>query len=280
VTGKQTFGLVGHKIGYSKSPDIFSSIFRHSQIDGEFRLFDLTPEAFEGQFRRLLGDSLTGLAVTIPYKQRVMAYLDELDPVAKLLGAVNSISIRNGRTIGFNTDAFGFSLPLRPHAALLNQGSAIIFGSGGGARAAICSLRTDYNLLKFLVVGRSSHKLAQFREAMTECLGNATIDLCLAENTAKIIESSYDVVVNCTPLGGWNAPNASPLPEGFRWRKGKVYYDLNYNSGNVLVDEAVREGLSSIDGSGMLVGQAIRSWHLWTGLQAEFDPVYADVFAQ
>jgi len=280
VTGKLTFGLVGHNIGYSKSPDIFNSIFRHTQIDGEFRLFDFPPEEFEEQFRRLLEGGLTGLAVTIPYKQRVIAYLNEIDPVATALGAVNSISIREGHTSGFNTDSDGFSLPLRPHAALLNHGSAIVFGSGGGARAAVYSLRTDFNLSKFLVVGRSKQNLGGFSESMAECLGDVSIDLCLADNTAKINESAYDIIVNCTPLGGWNAPNGSPLPDRFRWRKGKVYYDLNYNRGNVLVDEAVREGLSSIDGSAMLVGQAIRSWHFWTGLQAEFDMIYADVFAQ
>ena len=87
-----------------------------------------------------------------------------------------------------------------------------------------------------------------------------------------------DIIVNCTPAGGWNQPDGSPLPESFSWPAGRIYYDLNYNQGNKVLIEARSAGLRCIDGSSMLVGQALQSYYLWTGHRVAFDAVYKDVF--
>ncbi len=280
MTKKFTYGLVGHHIGYSKSPDIFRSIFQRTQVDAEFRLIDLPPEEFAGRFPALLTGDFNGLAVTIPYKKQVIEFLNELDPIASVLRAVNSITIKDGWTSGYNTDCFGFSLPLKDHADKLKQGTALIFGSGGGAKAAVYSLRTEFRVSRFLVVGRSKENLTRFKSELEQSMDIGKIEIAASSETDRVLSLDYDLVVNCTPLGGPNAPKSSPLPDNFRWREGKIYYDLNYNKGNVLVDEARRQGLFSIEGSAMLVGQAIRSWHLWTGLHVDFDLIYADLFAR
>ena len=280
MTRKFTFGLVGHKISYSRSRDIFASIFKHTNTHGDFDLHDIPPDDFPTRFQQLLKSGIDGLSVTTPYKKRVIEYLNLIDPVAEALEAVNSIAIREGKTHGYNTDSFGFSLQLAKHREMLKQGTAIILGCGGAAKAAVHSLYTDYQVSRFLIVGRTGPSLEDFRDSLTRHMSKLALDLCLTSRFDKTDASAYDIVVNCTPLGGWNEPERSPIPRSFQWRPGKIYYDLNYNRGNVIVDQAASHGLFSIDGSAMLVGQAIRSWNLWTGLSAKLETVYDDVFTK
>ncbi len=88
----------------------------------------------------------------------------------------------------------------------------------------------------------------------------------------------WDIVVNCTPMGGWNHPTESPLPGWFDWSSSRLYYDLNYNGDNHLVAAARASGVETIDGSAMLVAQALQSFYIWTGRKLTFEPVYAEVF--
>jgi shikimate dehydrogenase len=94
----------------------------------------------------------------------------------------------------------------------------------------------------------------------------------------SVMDDQPDIVVNCTPVGGWNSPESSPFAIGFNWPQGKIYSDLNYNTDNQLVAAARSAGMIAIDGSMMLVGQAIRSFNIWTGEDVDFDNVYRRVF--
>jgi shikimate dehydrogenase len=274
------FGLIGHRVSYSKSGDVFRAIFSHIGKEGAFDIFDVAPGDFQAQLVELVKDGVQGLSVTIPYKQAVMEYLQETDTIARALEAVNSVSIDSGALCGFNTDCYGFSLPLGKYGEKLKHGTALILGCGGAARAAVYSLYTDYELRRFTVLGRKGLKLTEFRRSLERHLHQAKITP-VVEQEARSRDwerASYDIVVNGTPLGGWNYPNEHPLPKELRWRAGKIYYDINYNEGNNVVKSARDAGLIVIDGSAMLVGQALRSFDIWTGETVPFGPVYERVF--
>jgi len=276
------FGLIGYRVSYSKSKDVFRAIFSFKGKEGTFDVFDVAPGNFHGCLDSLSINDIKGLSVTIPYKQAVIQYLHEVDTIAKALEAVNSIAINSGRLCGFNTDCYGFSLPLRKCGEWLKRGSALIMGCGGAAKAAVYSLYTDFEVRRFTVVGRKKDKLAQFSQSL-QChlpLLSVTTVIDREASSRNWKGEIFDIIVNCTPLGGWNHPDECPLPEGLSWQVGKLYYDVNYNLGNKLVKRAEEAGLEAVDGSAMLVGQALRSFSIWTGETVPFEPIYDEVFGR
>ncbi len=271
------FGLIGSNIGYSRSPAVFEAIFAVDGVTGSFDLHDIPPDEFDSRFSRLLQSDGMGLSVTIPYKQRVIDMLDELDPAAEALNAVNSIAI--GKPLrGFNTDVYGFALPLAPFAAELRDSRALIIGCGGGARAAAFALAEDYAVSEIVLLGRSVDSLTQCRHELQAAVPDARVTASLASEFKNHRDEGFAITVNATPLGGWNHPDKSPLPPGFDWSHTAIYYDLNYNDDNPIVQSAQSSGITAFDGSRMLVGQAVRSYGLWTGRAVAFDAVYGRVF--
>jgi len=280
MTNTYRCGLIGHQISYSLSKDVFQAIFSIKGIDGSFEVFDIPPPNFHGRFIQLTKDGLQGLSVTIPYKNLAMQHLHDVDAVARALGAVNSISNDSGKLYGFNTDCFGFCLPLRKYSDRLKHGTALILGCGGAAKAVVYSLYTDFEVREFTVWGRTEAKLMEFKLSLEKQIPHISITLVRegAHYRRQWRDEHYGIIVNCTPLGGCNYPDESPLPDQFDWSHGKLYYDLNYNAGNKLIHKAGEDGLVAIDGSMMLVGQAVRSFSIWTGETVPFEPVYEKVF--
>jgi len=264
------FGLLGHNIGYSKSREIFRAAFEISELSGTFDFFDLSPRRFDEGFEEIVRKRFDGLSVTIPFKRRVLEHLDDVHPVASALEAVNST--------GFNTDCYGFSLPLRSYSDRLKHGHALILGCGGGARAAAYALYTDHEVRRFTIMGRTKVRLKRCRQSLSAHLNNAVIETLHIDESHFEHPETYDIVVNCTPLGGPNLPEASVLPESLAWSRGRLYYDLNYNPDNSAITAARAAGLPTIDGSAMLTGQALRSLEIWTGETVAFDAVHEAVF--
>ncbi len=278
MTQHYHFGLVGHNVAYSKSSEIFQAVFHQLQVEGQYELFDIEPDQFPARFKTLAVSDIQGLSVTIPYKRQVIPYLNDLDPVAKALEAVNSIHCDGNRCCGFNTDCYGFSLPLRPYLERLKSGRALILGCGGGARAVVYALYTDYQIKGCTVVSRDSDRLREFKRSMGKQLPNIEITTRRLGTSKPPVLSAWDIVVNCTPLGGFNHPDESPLPAWLDWSAVRIYYDLGYNEDNRLVATARAAGLIAIDGSAMLVGQALQSFYIWTGRKLDFEPIYKVVF--
>ena len=273
------FGLIGQNISYSKSADIFKAILKLKGLKGSFENFDLDSEnGFDEKFKTLMMREICGLSVTIPHKKRVIPLLNDISAVAEALEAVNSISVESGILHGHNTDIFGFSLPLKPLSERLKHGRAMILGCGGSARAVVYSLYTDYEISEFSVIGRSSDKLQQFKASMKEILKNSHVGTATIAECSDELTKEFSIVVNCTPLGGWNYRATLPFPENFNWGNTRIYYDLNYNHGNIAVRQALENNVQAFDGSQMLVGQAVRSFDIWTGQTVDFDAVYDNVF--
>ena len=239
----KVYGLVGKTLQHSFSADFFSDYFVTENIVAKYQNFELA--AIE-DIQSVFDLKPAGLNVTIPYKESVIPFLDELDPIAEKIGAVNTIVFDGDKKIGYNTDAFGFKQAIKPF--LNNQHErALIFGTGGAAKAVASVLKeigVDVIFISRDPLGKNKH--FNYSEVNLQML-----------NACKLM-------VNCTPVGTF--PNSSdylPLPyEGIG--KDHLVIDLIYNPiKSMFLQKAENQGATIMNGEGMLKAQAMKSWSLW-----------------
>lgn len=235
------YGIIGYPLSHSFSPGYFREKFRQLGIDATYDAFPLA--AITGLPALLEQHAgLQGLNVTIPYKQSVMAYLDELDATAEAVGAVNCIRIRDGKLKGFNTDTIGFANSLKP---LLGKehNHALILGTGGAAKAVVYALQQLG--ITYKLVSRTGG------------------DLRYEDLNRELIES-HQLIINTTPLGMYPAVDQAPdLPYSLLG-PGHLLYDLVYNPEETLfLQRGKAQGAVIKNGYDMLIGQAEAGWAIW-----------------
>ncbi len=240
----KTFGLIGKNIEYSFSRNFFNKKFENENIDAIYKNFDIQSVSdFPDIIKQ--NPSISGLNVTIPYKETIMAFLDEIDEIAKKIGAVNTIKITDsGKLIGFNTDFFGFSEALKIHLKPHHK-KALILGTGGASKAiafALKELDIDYTY-----VSRRKHKN----------------NLSYAEINKEILQDNL-LIINCTPLGTFpNIEEFPSIPSQF-FNKKHLVFDLIYNPPHTkLLKLALVQGAEITNGLHMLELQAEKAWEIW-----------------
>lgn len=262
-------GLIGYPLGHSLSPRIHSAAFRACGLVGDYSLFPIRPNDKQGLkdlLARICSGEITGLNVTIPHKQTVIPFLDELTETAGAIGAVNTIYLRKNKLMGDNTDVPGFLAHLKEflttgrHGDSLDKNS-LVLGAGGSARAVVYALLKDgWNVI---LAARRIEQAQQLADSFPD------YELCLTENTLSNTElSNVTLIVNTTPLGMSPNTDHSPWPGNYPFPQHAAIYDLVYNPGETtLVRDARSKGLSAITGLGMLIEQAALAFELWTGKQ-------------
>ncbi|MAU15534.1 MAG: shikimate dehydrogenase [Muricauda sp.] len=237
------YGLLGKNISYSFSQGYFTQKFKHLGLsDHSYENFDIQNIA---ELENVLAqDHLKGLNVTIPYKQDVIPYLDELDPTAEQIGAVNTIQFTESGLKGFNTDAYGFQKSLEPHLKTHHK-NALVLGTGGASKA-ICFV-LDQMEIKNTYVSRSKKE------------GQYTYE----ELDKDIIEKNT-LIINCTPLGTFpNVKDKPALPYQYIGPE-HLLFDLTYNpEKTAFLATGEANGASICNGSKMLEYQAEKSWEIW-----------------
>ncbi len=240
------FGLIGFPLGHSFSKKYFTEKFTREGIQG--CQFELYPIARIQEFPQLFDreSSLEGLAVTIPYKEQVIPYLDGLDPACAQIGAVNCIRIRDGKKIGFNTDYLGFKQSLRFWLGT-EIPNALVLGTGGASKAVQQALR-DLGV-SFRIVSRSQ-KEGQLTYA----------DL---KDQPEWL-ASHSLIINTTPLGTYPQVEDMPNIPLEQLHAGHRIYDLVYNpSITRLMQECIARGGTAKNGQDMLELQAEAAWDIW-----------------
>lgn len=260
-------GLTGHPLGHSLSPKIHAAALSACGFTGGYSLFPIYPDdkpALAALLNRLRAGEIHGLNVTIPHKQTVIPLLDGLTETAQAIGAVNTISLRNGQLIGDNTDAAGFLADLNRlldtrYSKFENRSSAIVLGAGGSARAvvyALCNAGWQVTI--------AARRLDQAK-TLAESLKIACSQV---EGVALNAAGGWrgDLLVNTTPQG--MTPNTAVTPWELPFPENASVYDLVYNPRETrLVREARAAGLPATTGLGMLIEQAALAFEIWTGCQ-------------
>ena len=244
---RKLYGLIGKDISYSFSRTYFNEKFQHLRLnDCRYVNFDLPSiEDFDTIVAPNL-DRIAGLNVTIPYKEKIMSFLDEIDPEAEKIGAVNTIKIYpDGRLKGYNTDVFGFENSLMQKLSPEHK-SALVLGTGGASKAVAF-------VLEKLGI---SYRFVSRRESGTNVLTYKDLD--------KSVIDSYQVIVNSTPLGTFpNIETKPDLPYEYLG-SSHLLFDLIYNPAKTaFLLEGEKRGAKILNGSKMLEMQADRAWVLW-----------------
>jgi shikimate dehydrogenase len=238
----KTYGLIGKSLGHSFSPGFFKSFFEDNGIDACYTLIEL--DAI-GRVKPILDEAYHGLNVTIPYKEEIIPFLDELSPEAKAIEAVNTIVFSEGKAIGFNTDAFGFQQSIKPFLTFEHE-RALLLGTGGSSKAVGYVLRNLGIQVNFL--SRNEPGGQQFSY----------------EHVNEAMLSACKLIVNCTPVGMFPAIDACPLPSFQGIGPSHLVVDLIYNpEETLLLKEAKSRGAATLNGLPMLKAQALKSWELW-----------------
>lgn len=262
-----SLGLIGYPLAHSLSPKIHAAALEACGLHGGYSLFPIPPNDPQGLkdiLARLRSGELHGLNVTIPHKQAVIEFLDELAPTAQAIGAVNTIYIRDNKLIGDNTDAAGFLSDLRrflseDQSSIVNRQLSLVMGAGGSARAVVHALLNEgWNVtLAARRLEQAQQLAAEFTNYQLPITNLPTFDLR---------PSTFDLIVNATPLGMTPNAEVSPLPKNTTLSPSTIVYDLVYNPRETkLVREAKAQGCRATTGLGMLIEQAALSFEIWTG---------------
>jgi len=244
---EKKFGLIGSTVSHSFSKSYFDEkFFREGLRDYHY---DLYPLGKVDELKKLLEENpeLTGLNVTVPYKEQVLKFLSEIDSEAKKIGAVNVIKIQNGKLKGFNTDSDAFYETLERWFPKIENAQALVLGTGGSSKAVQQALRKL--AIPFKVVSRDKGK------------GDYTYEE-LEKNNKVFAESA--LIINTTPLGMSPETNAVP-PISFEFLNSSHYvYDLIYNPARTLfLQKAEMRGATIKNGLEMLHIQAEKAWAIW-----------------
>lgn len=235
------YGIIGYPLTHSFSPGYFREKFKTLGIEDTYDAFPI--EHIE-KLKELLSahTTLTGLNVTIPYKQSVMAYLDELDATAEAVGAVNCIRIREGKLKGFNTDTIGFADTLKP-LLTKDHTHALVLGTGGASKAVTYALKQLG--IRYKRVSRTGGDL-QYQDINEDLI------------------AGHKLIINTTPLGMY--PDVETAPELHYPSLGPEHllYDLVYNPAETLfLKKGKQYGAATKNGYAMLIAQAEAGWAIW-----------------
>jgi shikimate dehydrogenase len=261
--GTALCGILLHPSSHTRSPAMHDAAFQALGVDAAYLAFDVPPAALAAAVAGLRALGARQFAVSIPHKQSVIALLDSVDETARRIGAVNTVTLRDGLLVGTNSDWIGAVRALERETALAGK-RAVVLGAGGTARAAVFGLRERG--ARVAILNRSAERAASLaRELGADSAGGL----------GDLADTPHDVLVNTTSVG--LRSDASPVAAA-ALREGSVVLDAVYDPERTrLLRDAETRGARIVTGKWMLVHQAAAQLELWTGKKAPID-LMADAF--
>jgi len=256
------YGIIGCPVEHSLSPLIQNAAFDALKIDARYLAFSVKPEQIPQAIAGIRSLNIHGVNVTVPHKSSVISFLDEISPLAQLIGAVNTIKNVRGRLIGTNTDVSGFVRSLETLNFSPKHKSIALLGAGGSARAVLTGL-ADAAASNIFIHNRSFRRA----ESLVTEFSQKFPDTQLKSVSVKtILETPFDLLVNTTTVG--METDASPLDLS-QCRKIKHLADLIYSPPQTrLIKQAEELGIPAINGMGMLLYQGCDAFTFWTAQPA------------
>ena len=265
----QVCAVIGDPVAHSLSPAIHNAAFQERGLDFVYVGYRVDPKDVDKAIAGVRGFGMRGLSVTIPHKVAVMELLDEIDPVARGIGALNTVvREEDGRLLGYNTDASGALAALRAAGTPLEGSRVVLVGSGGAARAIAFALVSEAKIAG-LTITDIDKKLLEGLAADLSALGKAPIDTALSEDAtyARLVPDAQ-VLINASPLGMSPKTDATPV-DAAHLHAGLTVFDVVYNPLRTrLLQEAHSAGCRTVPGAEMFIQQAVAQFELWTGVDA------------
>ena len=266
-------GLIGHPVEHSFSPPMHNAAFEELGMDWAYVAFDVDPNNLKSAIDGAKSLNIKGFNVTIPHKINVMDYLDEIDEVASLIGAVNTIDFSNMK--GYNTDGIGAVKAIGEVTSIKN--SNVVVAGAGGASRAISFYIVKYGADSLTILNRNIQKA---QDLAGDVEGSDLIDEVGADSISNI--NSYlddaDILIDTTPLGMHPHIDDEPVAIANNMHEDLTVFDAVYNPNEtVLLKEAIKAGAKPVYGIKMLLYQGAESFEIWTGKKAPVDVMEEDL---
>jgi shikimate dehydrogenase len=267
------FAVIGHPIRHSLSPLMHNTAFKLLGLDCNYEMLDIEPASLKDAIEQFRGQSWGGFNVTIPHKEAIMPFLDEIVPEARAVGAVNTVVNRNNKLVGYNTDVIGVERSLLPDREKIEGKTCTILGSGGVARSAAYVLISN---IKPKVINFSA-LFPEQAHALIKSIGSNNVQFNVIHCTDTALETAIKesiLIVNATDVGMFPRIQNSPLPDK-RWLSSKhIIFDLIYRPLTTrLQSDAKAAGAKTIDGLGMFIHQGAAAFKLWTEKDMPLDQI-------
>lgn len=282
ITGHTgVLAIIGSPVGHSGSPAMYNYSFQKLGLDYAYVAFDVKAEETADAIAAMRTLKLRGCNVTMPCKNAVVPYLDELSPEARLIGAVNTIVNEDGRLIGYNTDGGGFVRNLKAHGVTVAGKKMIITGNGGAATAIQVQCALD-GAKEIVIFVRTPAKAEETAEKIRTEVPDCTVLVCDLADTKRMTKEMQDtdIFVNATSVGMKPNDSESVVKDLAAFQPGMVVADAVYNPLETkLLSDAATAGCTCIDGKGMLLWQGVLAFHLYTGLDMPVEDVKREFFS-
>jgi shikimate dehydrogenase len=252
----ELYGVIGNPVRHSLSPIMHNAAFSHKGMNAVYLAFE--SDDIEGAVKGMRALGIKGMSVTIPHKESVIPFLDQIDPLAKEIGAVNTIVNNNGILTGYNTDATG-ALRALSDVIQVNGKRCVILGAGGAARAIGYILKK--NMVDLMIANRSAER----GKDLCRSLDASFIKL------EEVLDVDVDILINTTSVGMSPDTEFSPVSEDV-FKPGMTVMDIIYNPRTTkLLHLASQKGCHIVDGLNMFIYQGAEQFRLWTGQEAPVD---------
>ena len=260
-------GLIGHPVEHSFSPPMHNAAFQKLGMDWAYVAFDVNPNDLPSAIEGAKSLNIKGFNVTIPHKIEVMQQLNDLDEVAGLIGAVNTIDFKNLK--GYNTDGIGAVRAIEEVSSIENK-NVVVAGAGGASRA-ISFYLAKFGASSITILNRNVNRAQNLADDVlkSDLIGDVGSDSISEIN--KYL-SNADILVDTTPLGMDPHIDDAPIARAEDMHDNLVVFDAVYNPHEtVLIKEAIKAGAKSVYGIKMLLYQGAESFKIWTGRDAPID---------
>lgn len=266
INGKtKVMGLLGYPVEHSLSPAMHNTAFEKLGLDCCYVTFSVKPEFLRDAVKSIKALNLAGVNVTVPHKEKVIPFLDEVDKEASFIGAVNTIVNDNGRLTGYNTDGRGFMRSLSEARISVSRKKVLIVGAGGASRAIGYYLCQSAS--KLFLYDIDKKKAKKLISDLNKIRGNVSFFSSQPSALSPQLED-IDIIINATPLG---LKKNDPLPVDVNLLKSKhVVCDLIYKK-TPFLEKASKKGCKTLNGLGMLLWQGVFAFELWTGKKPPVD---------
>ena len=265
ISGRtQVVGIIGDPVAHSFSPAMHNAAFRALKLDFVYAAFPVRPMGLRAALAGIRALGIAGVNVTVPHKERVIAFLDSVSDMGRRVGAVNTVVNRGGHLHGENTDVVGFLRALRDVKFRLRGARVLVVGAGGVARAVLMAL-ADGAAASVIVANRTPRRAQQLAAAVDTKRLRVTVSTLAVLQEPDVL-APLDLVVNATSLGlhGEKFPPLAYLASQPRC----LFFDLIYGGHTDFQAGALHAGRPTLDGSSMLLHQGAAAFTLWTGRRA------------
>ncbi len=260
-------GLIGCPIEHSLSPKLHNAIYQKYGIDCVYLAFKTEKEKLEEVINAFKTLSFAGFNVTVPHKQSVLPFLDDLDKEAAVIGAVNTVKIENGRLKGFNTDGWGFIESLKNRGYNVSGMDVLVLGAGGSARS-ICAYLAKEGASSIYVLNRTESNAEELVAHIRKNYSGIFINTVQRTDVKLIMPG---IIINTTSVGMWPDTSDSPLVN-YSFSPNQLVVDIIYNPLQTkFLKDAKDVGCKIVNGLDMLVGQAVKAIEIWTGMAVDYD---------